>query len=337
ALPGTLPDIPRVVTDDHRYLMARVMLDNIPLNDAAAGVAYMRSWAGSIGNPDNNLWAIQEIGGVQCTQDGAPIGGYADAFNNGSSEILRWFRGYMNCLRTGFPLEGELLDFDAKYSGIVRQINDAIADKLSGIPNPVAGSRYIKHTSSCFVWHRDSEGVYLTSCRGDGGRIDMQEFCAQQPNRPGIPTPTPAPPNRNCLASSINPSGVNVTEWLASPEGRASNQQLGLETAVGNHKVINLGIYIPDQPIPLPGGGYTSGQGCESTCFFLLGNPAVDSNTHLQIPISEESIQDAWSRHIATHNDPNYGYRGNANSYFAFVLRTEEGGAQTWITFVFQP
>ncbi|MBL8130414.1 MAG: hypothetical protein JNL42_01045, partial [Anaerolineae bacterium] len=47
ALPGTLPDIPRVVTDDHRYLMARVMLDNIPLNDAAAGVAYMRSWAGS--------------------------------------------------------------------------------------------------------------------------------------------------------------------------------------------------------------------------------------------------------------------------------------------------
>jgi hypothetical protein len=119
---------------------------------------------------------------------------------------------------------------------------------------------------------------------------------------------------------------------LNSSEAAASNQQLGLETIVGTRNLINLGFYIPDQPLPGP----SSGQGCETNCYFLIGNPLAKENGHLRQSINDDSRQTAWDRHKATQTNPDYGYRGNATSYFVYVLRIEPYGAETWITTVFQ-
>jgi hypothetical protein len=265
-----------------------------------------------------------------CEFEGEPVAlSYATAASESNVAILRWFNGYMECLRTGQPLENRLPDFDEAYGEITGFINAAIVDHLNDSTNPVLGAQFVKHTSSCFVWQRDASGR-ITSCHGDGARINMQMFCAQSPyvtppTDASTPMPTPIP-NRNCQVTSINPSSVVVNAWLASTDGQNSNQQLGLETVVGRRNLINLGLYTDNQP-------YSCGF---SRCYFLLGNPTGrDPNEERQETISETRAE-AWERHEAAQTNPDYGYRGFAQSYLVHVLWIDDNGNETWITTVLQ-
>lgn len=334
-LPSVVPAISNTISYDHRYVMARVILANIPFNDAGNGVAYMRRWGASINSADYRLWQLDV--NSSCQFDGEPIGTYSNAIAAGASQILRWMRGYAECFRTGESLEGRISNFDTAYQEILLNAIDlALQDHLNGASNPAPSAQYVKHTSACFVWNRNA-AQEITSCRGDRGRVDMNLYCNETPNRPADPQT-----NRNCQLSAINPGSIVLTTeqgtgWLQSAYARQSNQQLGLETIVGVQDQINLGVYTPDQPIPLGNGSYTSDQGCENRCFFLLGNP-IDIG-ELRFPI-QETIEASWARHEQRHNDPNYGYRGNAMTYFVHVLRQERRDnqivAQTWITYAFQ-
>lgn len=335
ALPGVETSIPNSITDrDHRYLMARTILNNIPLDDISGGVAFMRRWGGSIGSTDYRLWIIQ-LGRVECEFQGEPIAlSYALAASESNEAILHWFNGYMECLRGEQPLGNRIPHYDEAYSDITGFIDSAIDEFVNGAPNPVPGAEFVKHTSTCFVWQRDTNGQ-ITSCYGNQGRVDMQVFCQQAPT--GRLTTVP---NRNCRASSINPNNVDSIAWLSSNEGRDSNQQLGLETVVRWRNLINLGLYIPDQPLLNDTGNPTSGQGCENNCYFLLGNPILSENMHLRELINDdeprETRAEAWERHEALQMHPDYGYRGNAQGYLMSVLRIEDSGFETWITTVFQ-
>ncbi len=330
ALPGTVTSIPNSLTDrDHRYLMTRTILNNIPLGDVSEGVAYMRRWGGSIANTNYRLWLYQQ-GRISCVFEGEPVAlSYAIAAGENNEAILRWFNGYMECLRLGQPLQNQVTDFDEAYDEITGFIDNAITDHVNANANPVLGAQFVKHTSSCFVWQRGDNGG-ITSCHGDQGRINMQSFCNQSPyvippSDPEVVVPTPVP-NRNCQVTSINPSRVNVGTWLASAQGQNSNQQLGLETVVGVRNLINLGLYTDDQP-------YSCGF---SRCYFLLGNPTGHgANEGRRENISETSA-DAWQRHEAAQMNPEYGYRGFAQSYLVHVLWTDRNGVETWITTVFQ-
>jgi hypothetical protein len=331
ALPGTVPNVPNSITDrDHRYLMARTILNNIPLGDVSEGVAYMRRWGGSIANTNYRLWLYQQ-GRVSCEFEGEPVAlSYTVAAEENNEAILRWFNGYMECLRLGQPLQNQVPDFDEAYDEIKGYIGTAINDHVNANANPVLGAQFVKHTSSCFVWQRGDNGG-ITSCHGDQGRINMQSFCNQSPyvipaSDPEVVVPTPVP-NRNCQVTSINPSSVFVTDWLASADGQNSNQQLGLETEVGIRNMINLGLYTDDQP-------YSCGL---PRCYFLLGNPTGPSaNQQLRQTITEETTAEAWVRHETAQMDPNYGYRGFRQSYLVHVLRTDDNEHETWITTVFQ-
>ncbi len=333
ALPGIATSVPNSIADhDHRYLMARTILNNIPSDNIPAGVAYMRRWGGSIRTTDYPLWLYQQ-GRVACNFEGEPVAfSYANAAGESAPDeaILRWFNGYMECFRTGQPLENRLPNFDEVYGEITGFINAAIADHVNGTINPVEGAQFVKHTSSCFVWQRDDTSGLITSCYGDRGRVNMQTFCAQSPyvippSDPAVPTPTPIP-NRNCQITSINPSGVVVADWLASTEGQESNQQLGLETVVGTRNLINLGLYTDDQP-------YSCGF---SRCYFLLGNPTGREPNEERRESINETRAEAWVRHEAVQMNPDYGYRGFAQSYLVHVLRFDRNGNETWITTVFQ-
>jgi hypothetical protein len=307
--------------------MVRAILNNIPLNDIQTGIEFMKSWGGSIGTTNYSLW-LRPTG--ECYWEGKPIGTYAEATQSGYEAVLRWFNGYSECHRDGQPLAGSELNFEVSYNTIMEHVEAAIeAHLLPGGSNPVAGIRYIKHTSTCFVWHRDPVTHQKTGCHGLNGKINMQDFCAQRPNRPN-------PPNdRNCRASSINPSGINATTWLQTQEGRNSNQQLGLETTVGRDYIINLGFYTPDQPIQRSDGTWTSGLGCENNCYFLMGNPNPLEKNNLMILINETELA-AWIRHRARHNNTDYGYIADQAVKFVHVLRVEPAGGKTWITVAFQ-
>ena len=330
ALPGVETSIPNSITDrDHRYLMARTILNNIPLEDVSAGVAYMRRWGGSIGDTGYDLWSYQQ-GSAVCEFEGEPVAlSYTIAAGEGDAAITGWFNGYMECLRTGQPLENQLPNYDEAYGEITGFIDTAIADHVNESANPVVGAQFVKHTSTCFVWQRDASGR-LTSCHGDGARVNMQTFCVQSPYvappaDSSTPTPTPIP-NRNCQVTSINPSSVVVTDWLALADGQDSNQQLGLETVVGRRNLINLGLYTDDQP-------YSCGL---PRCYFLLGNPTGRrANEDRREDISETRAE-AWERHEAAQMDTDYGYRGNARSYLVHVLWIDDNDNETWITTVFQ-
>ncbi|MDX2137023.1 MAG: hypothetical protein SF123_02935 [Chloroflexota bacterium] len=330
ALPGTAPTIANSITDhDHRYLMARTILNNVPLDDLSAGAAYMRRWGGSISNTEYDLWSFQD-GRISCEFEGRPVAlSYAQAASESDEAILRWFNGYMECLRTGQPLENRLVNFDVAYADIRGFILAAIADYVNESPNPVAGAQYVKHTSSCFVWQRDASGR-ITSCHGDGARINMQTFCAQSPyvappTEASAPTPVPIQ-SRNCQATSVNPSSVVVVEWLASTDAQTSNQQLGLETVIGTRNLINLGLYTDDQP-------YSCGL---PRCYFLLGNPSGRAPNRERQEEINETRAEAWVRHEAAQMNPDYGYRGFAQSYLVHVLWIDRNRSETWITTVFQ-
>jgi len=330
ALPGTATSIPNSITDrDHRYLVARTILNNVPLDDVSAGLAYMRRWGGSIANTGYDLWSYQQ-GQAACDFKGEPVAlSYAIAAGDSDTAILRWFNGYMECLRTGQPLENKLSDYDEAYGDITGFIDAAIADHVNESANPVVGAQFVKHTSSCFVWQRDTSGR-ITSCHGDGARINMQSFCAQPPymtppTDPAIPTPAPIP-NRNCQVTSTNPSSVVVADWLASPDGQISNQQLGLETVVGRRDLINLGLYTDNQP-------YSCGF---LRCYFLLGNPTGRGPNEDRREDISETRTVAWARHEAAQINPDYGYRGFAQSYLVHVLWIDDNGNETWVTTVFQ-
>jgi len=267
---------------------------------------------------------------VECQFEGQAIAlSYAIAAGEGDAAILRWFNGYMECLRTGEPLENNLSNFDEAYGEITSFIDAAIADHVNGSANPVSGAQFVKHTSSCFVWQRNDQRL-VTSCQGDMARINMGTFCTQSPyvappTDPATPIPPPIP-NRSCIVTSINPSNVVIDQWLASADGQASNQQLGLETVVGTRNLINLGLYTDDQP-------YSCGF---SRCYFRLGNPTGRSpNLTRRVNISETRAE-AWARHEATQTNPDYGYRGFAQSYLVHVLWVDDNGNETWITTVFQ-
>jgi hypothetical protein len=331
ALPRTDSTIDGTINDrDHRYLMARTILNNIPLNDISGGVGFMQRWGGSIGSTNYPLWLVQQ-GKIECKFGEETVAlSYEIAKGAGDEAILLWFNGYMECFRTGENLQNTLPNFDEAYSAITGFINDAINDHVNGNENPVSGAEFVKHTSTCFVWQRDANGN-ITSCYGDGARINMQTFCAQSPYvRPpaDMSTPTPTPiPNRNCrVTSSINPGSVVLADWLALAEGRDSSQQLGLETVVGRLNEINLGLYTDDQPYNCGG----------ASCYFLLGNPTGRRpNEERQEDISETRA-DAWERHQTAQTNEDYGYRGFGQGYFVHVLRIEPNGEETWITTVFQ-
>jgi hypothetical protein len=337
ALPNATADIANFLPNqDHRYVMARVILANIPAGNFGNGIEFMRRWGGSIANANYPLWQFNTADA--CEWNGSPIGSYASAISSGPEAILRWMRGYAECFRDGNPLENQISAFEDAYQDIMEiAITAAIEDHLNEAANPAPGAQFVKHTSSCFVWNRDNFNQ-ITSCRGNLGRVDMRIFCNSAPNRPADPQNS-----RNCRVSSINPGNIALTNaegsgWLQNdPESLLSNQQLGLDTVVGINYEINLGVYVPDQPIQRSDGTYTSGQGCENFCFFLIGNP-ID-NPDLRTPI-EESLQASWDRHEERHTDPNFGYRANAQSFFVAVLRQERRNgqivAQTWITYAFQ-
>jgi TolB protein len=224
-LPNSTPTISNTLALDHRYVMARVILNIIPLGDVRAGVNAMNRWGGSINETSYVLWQ-----GVipACQWQGSSIGTYSDARQAGATEVLRWMRGYAECHRTGNPLANARLGFDTAWNEIDAQITLAIQHKSQGNADPTSGAQYVKHTSSCFVWNRENNLV--TSCRGNRGRIDMNAFCNERPNRPGDPT---SPANRACTATGINPGNIDLSQWLVSSEGTSSNQQLGLDTTVG--------------------------------------------------------------------------------------------------------
>ena len=333
-LPTANPDIDgsgrTIQSYDHRYVMARTILNNIPLNDISTGIGFMKQrWGGSIAKTDYTLWQYQTSG---CTLNGNPIGTYAQANNNDA--ILRWFNGYAECLRDGQPLAGYEYQFEQSYQQIMTQIQSAIEDRVASAANPVPGMSYIKHTSTCFVWHRDPTTHQKTGCRGPNGKINMLDFCNQQPDRPSPPN------NRNCRSSPnpTNPDNIVASDWLNSDEGKNSNQQMGLETTVERGYKVNLGYYTPDQPIQNSDGSYTSGIGCETNCYFVMGNPSPFDNLSRLFEIEDETDGQAWERHKERHNSPDYGYHADQTTYFVHVLRIETEGkqARTWITIAFQ-
>lgn len=330
ALPGEIPNINGSITNyDHRYLMARTILNNITYQDTNSGVGFMRRWGGSIAFTGYSLWSFQK-GRVACPFNGSSTANsYDSAAQMGDQAILLWFNGYMECFRSQQPLSGNLANFDTAYTQITSFIDTAINDHVNNAYNPVPNAQYVKHTSSCFVWQRDLANR-LTSCFGAKGRKNMKVFCNEAPIGRLV-----ALPNRDCKVSSINPSNIVVSTWLDSVDASSSNQQLGLDTTVGKRKIINLGLYVPDQPLltnePTPKP--TSGQGCENGCYFIMGNP--EENPSL-ITTFTESRQEGWDRHEAIQNNPDYGYRGNSVSYLSNVVRIDRKGNETWITTVFQ-
>ncbi len=328
-MPNAPISIPNTLTThDHRYVMARIMLSNIPRDNTQAGVGFMQQrWAGSIGNTDYRLWKATR--GSLCQWDGRAIGTYKDAVKVNTDEVLRWFNGYAHCFRTGQRLGGVRPDFDVTYSQITGHITNALQHHLAGATHPAPGALFVKHTSSCFVWHRHDVTHQITSCRGKDGKINMETFCGATPiGREDGRT-------RNCRSAGtqLNPANINVGAWLMSAEGRDSNQQLGLETTVGTSYSINLGFYTPDQPFQV-NGVPTSGQGCENNCYFLLGNPHEENSNRTGV-IPGESVAAAWQRHQARFNHPGYGYTPNGTTYYIHVLFAERY-AKTWITYAFQ-
>lgn len=299
---------------DHRYLMVRTMLGNIPLNDSAGGIAYMQSWRGSIANRTYRLWTLQGVdpriegdteqpGEEICTDSAGPIGFYKD--QTGATQILRWFNGYVACFLNGGPLAPTKPTLAADYDEIIGIIHGAIADLLQGVPNPVSDARYVKGTSNCYVWYRDSNG-FITGCRE---RINVASFCAEVPNRPGDPIHN----NRECT-----PLGPN----------QEIRQQLGLDTQVNTAYAPELGLYIPDQPIfDSQSGTWTSGQGCENWCNYVFDEGMA------QHAIAGETVEVAWARHRERFQlyVPGLGVAG-----YAHTLWTPPIGEPLWHTYVFQ-
>jgi hypothetical protein len=307
------PDITNDVNDamfvyhgDHRYLMARTMLNNIPLNDITAGVAYMKRWKGSIGDSQYDMWGYQKERGVVCIYNGDPIGTY-DA-KTSAQTILEWFNGYASCLQNGGALEGFIGNFDEAYNTIESQINEAIKHHVSGVSNPVAGKGYIKTTSRCYVF--EVVNGLRQSCRAT---IDMDEFCKQMPS--GYSSG-----DRNCQESgTYNPANLKASDWNKTVEAKEATQQLNLSTTVGTAYEINMGLYTPDSPP----------EALNSRHFFLMRETIKTGN------LVNETEQVAWLRHKTRMLQEPTQYYPNYGSVYAHTLR-QEAYAKTWVTYVYQ-
>jgi hypothetical protein len=68
----------------------------------------------------------------------------------------------------------------------------------------------------------------------------------------------------------------------------------------------------------------------------LLGNPTGREPNEERRESINETRAEAWVRHEAVQMNPDYGYRGFAQSYLVHVLRFDRNGNETWITTVFQ-